>query len=233
MPRLFFIAWCASIFWIVFVSTTFFSNPPSNEFSYNQLGDFLSGAISPLAFLWLIVGYFQQGKAIEIQSRELRAAVEQYKAQARATESLVEHDLRLARIDFYKIVSECSTHLAECEQELGLRKTTRTSLFGLLSINIGINEFVREMLMSGPGGTEPDRPKFMREFRRLQSAQEDLEAALDKIASLDFDAIEQRIRSAVRHQGEIRALKLKIRKAKEKLDDYVEKRESTLDQSPL
>lgn len=27
----------------------------------NELGDFLAGAFSPLAFLWLVVGYFQQG----------------------------------------------------------------------------------------------------------------------------------------------------------------------------
>ena len=233
MSRLFFVAWCASIFWIVFVSTMFFSNPPSEEFSYNQLGDFLAGAISPLAFLWLIVGYLQQGKAIEIQSRELRAAVEQYRAQARATESLVEHDLRLARIDFYKIVSECSAYLAECEQELGLRKRTRAGLIGYLDINIRIEQMIQSILFFNSGDMEADRSKLMSDFKELQSEQQSLEASLTETATLDFDAIERRIRRAVRHQGEIQSLKFRILKSKEKQESDIEKRESTLDQSPL
>lgn len=53
----------------------------------NELGDFLSGTMSPLALLWLVLGYLQQGKelslnteALSIQAHELRLAVKQYEA---------------------------------------------------------------------------------------------------------------------------------------------------------
>lgn len=54
------------------------------EMPLNSIGDFLAGFFSPLAFLWLVIGYFQQGeelklntKALELQVHELRLSVEQ------------------------------------------------------------------------------------------------------------------------------------------------------------
>ena len=41
----------------------------SKALSLNEWGDFLAGAFGPIAFMWLVTGYLQQGK-------ELRAAVE-------------------------------------------------------------------------------------------------------------------------------------------------------------
>lgn len=46
----------------------------------NEVGDFLAGAFSPLAFLWLVVGYFQQG-------HELSASVTQLERQAKVFEA--------------------------------------------------------------------------------------------------------------------------------------------------
>lgn len=50
----------------------------------NEVGDFLAGVVGPLALLWLILGYFQQGEelrnsaeALRVQAEELRASVEQ------------------------------------------------------------------------------------------------------------------------------------------------------------
>lgn len=54
--------------------------------SWNEFGDFLAGAFSPVAFLWLILGYLQQQKelqqntkALELQAEELKNSVDQYK----------------------------------------------------------------------------------------------------------------------------------------------------------
>lgn len=50
----------------------------------NEFGDLLAGVFSPLAFLWLVLGFFQQGQelrasvqALELQGRELQHSVEQ------------------------------------------------------------------------------------------------------------------------------------------------------------
>lgn len=53
----------------------------------NVVGDFLAGISSPLAFLWLVLGFFLQGlelrasrKALAQQAQELANSVEQHKA---------------------------------------------------------------------------------------------------------------------------------------------------------
>ncbi len=78
----------------------------------NSLGDFAAGAASPIAFLWLVLGYFQQGdelamntKALHDQAEELRSSVRAQEALAAATreqnEIAVRHEkeslLRLKR----------------------------------------------------------------------------------------------------------------------------------------
>ncbi|WP_024558301.1 hypothetical protein ACP26F_08445 [Franconibacter pulveris 1160] len=55
--------------------------------TWNEFGDFLAGLFSPLAFLWLVLGYLQQQKelqqnthALTLQAEELKNSVDQYKA---------------------------------------------------------------------------------------------------------------------------------------------------------
>lgn len=62
----------------------------------NEVGDFLAGAFGPLAILWLVAGYFQQGEelrqnteALRLQANELRASVEQQQRMAEAAEAQV------------------------------------------------------------------------------------------------------------------------------------------------
>jgi hypothetical protein len=73
----------------------------------NELGDFTAGAFSPLAFLWLVVGYLQQGEelrqntaALELQAAELKASVDEQKALVEISRDQLEHAqeaYRLAR----------------------------------------------------------------------------------------------------------------------------------------
>ncbi|VVP56586.1 hypothetical protein [Pseudomonas fluorescens] len=58
----------------------------------NALGDFLAGAFGPVAFLWLVLGYIQQGQelrqgteALILQAKELKNSVEQQAIIATAT----------------------------------------------------------------------------------------------------------------------------------------------------
>ncbi len=45
--------------------------------SFNELGDFLAGVFAPVAFLWLIYGYFQNSEALQAQIKEMNAGVKQ------------------------------------------------------------------------------------------------------------------------------------------------------------
>lgn len=52
----------------------------------NELGDFLGGVASPLAFLWLVLGFFQQsreirlsGKALHLQAQEMKRSFDEHR----------------------------------------------------------------------------------------------------------------------------------------------------------
>ena len=38
----------------------------------NEIGDFLAGALTPVAFIWLVYGYLVQGDELRLQGDELR-----------------------------------------------------------------------------------------------------------------------------------------------------------------
>lgn len=69
------------------------------ELDANELGDFAAGAAAPLAFLWLVLGFFQQGeelrnsgKALWLQGKELQASVEQQRDLVKATRDQLEFE---------------------------------------------------------------------------------------------------------------------------------------------
>ncbi|MBT9462528.1 hypothetical protein [Hydrogenophaga sp.] len=75
---------------------------PVMKMTPNELGDALAGAASPLAFLWLVLGYLQQGEelrqnttALNLQVKELQASVDQQRALVETTQR--QHEFELAR----------------------------------------------------------------------------------------------------------------------------------------
>lgn len=67
----------------------------------NELGDLLAGIFSPLAFLWLVLGYLQQGRELEqntealrLQAHELKLSVEQQTELARVAREQLEVERR-------------------------------------------------------------------------------------------------------------------------------------------
>lgn len=93
---------------------------------------FLGGIFAPLAFLWLVVGYFQQGaelkhsvEALRLQSVELRNSVEQQRELVGATRESIDYEKQ------------------ERAAELGRRKraaapTLRLSDGGTMSSSLGV-----------------------------------------------------------------------------------------------
>ncbi|MBV7417923.1 hypothetical protein KW830_05580 [Comamonas sp. CMM03] len=74
--------------------------PKLQELPLNELGDFLAGSFGPLAILWLVLGYFQQGielrqnsEALHLQAAELKNSVEQQTILANVARSQLEAEL--------------------------------------------------------------------------------------------------------------------------------------------
>lgn len=84
--------WVISTIWIALWTILLcFDWQSAVEMQFNEWGDFFAGAFAPLAFLWLVIGYFQQGeelgqntraleqqeRALQLQVDELRQSVQQ------------------------------------------------------------------------------------------------------------------------------------------------------------
>lgn len=80
----------------------------------NEIGDLLAGMFGPLAILWLILGFFQQGielrqntEALRLQASELRKSVEQQeqlaessRLQVESQQAMLKNQKMLTRPDF-------------------------------------------------------------------------------------------------------------------------------------
>ncbi|WPN95853.1 hypothetical protein [Pseudomonas sp. MUP55] len=56
----------------------------------NELGDFLAGGFSPLAFFWLVLGFLQQGRELSISSAALKSQAEELKHSVDQHKDMVE-----------------------------------------------------------------------------------------------------------------------------------------------
>jgi hypothetical protein len=82
------VAYLCSIAWYWLDQSSSVINLKPNEF-----GDFLAGVFAPLAFLWLVLGFIQQGielrnsaQALWLQGEELRNSVEQQRELVQVTQ---------------------------------------------------------------------------------------------------------------------------------------------------
>ncbi|GAA5181415.1 hypothetical protein GCM10023345_04880 [Acinetobacter kookii] len=63
---------CVTLVW--FLAITIFcilENFGFEQNNLNSLGDFLAGIFAPVAFFWLILGYVQQGKQLDQNTKAL------------------------------------------------------------------------------------------------------------------------------------------------------------------
>ena len=112
------------------------------ELSPNEVGDFLAGAFSPVAFIWLVIGFFQQGielrdngKALWLQGRELKKSVEHQEQLVQVTRDQLAHE-REARLAAERDAERAA-------QPIILLRATNTAKsglwrkFGFTLINVG------------------------------------------------------------------------------------------------
>lgn len=82
-----------SIAYLAAIGAYAWANWPEEALELNVLGDFLAGAFAPLAFLWLVLGFLQQGRELSLQIEELRHSVSAQRDLVDATNLLRDHEI--------------------------------------------------------------------------------------------------------------------------------------------
>ena len=66
------IGFVVTFLWLTFIILIgIFNEDNLYKLDLNEFGDFMAGAFAPLAFFWFVIGYFQQGKELQLQREEL------------------------------------------------------------------------------------------------------------------------------------------------------------------
>ncbi|CUH81125.1 hypothetical protein TRM7557_03252 [Tritonibacter multivorans] len=100
--------------------------------SLNELGDYLAGAFAPLAFYWLVLGFFQQGKELQNSVDALNQKAIQLKQSASEQSKLVSSNQKLIEtqkaIENYKLWQELVHTLEVTRADLeNIRKSCNTA----------------------------------------------------------------------------------------------------------
>ncbi|MBJ9955950.1 hypothetical protein [Acinetobacter courvalinii] len=68
------IGWILSVIWLMIVASLLYTHDLPRDL--NAIGDFVAGMASPLAFLWVVIGYYQSQEALRLQAKELSQSSE-------------------------------------------------------------------------------------------------------------------------------------------------------------
>jgi len=84
-------------FWVIAIAGIIYLKWESAlTMELNAWGDFLAGLSTPLALLWLVIGYFQQGEELRLNTKALVAQQEELKRQVTETALLAKNSERQA-----------------------------------------------------------------------------------------------------------------------------------------
>lgn len=73
------IGWLFTALWLAgLIAVVVFNSDSATGLNLNEWGDFLAGACAPLAFFWLVLGYFQQGKELKLSREALMLQVKEF-----------------------------------------------------------------------------------------------------------------------------------------------------------
>ncbi len=195
-----FLAIAITVFWLLggsyYISSTigwsqFLSQP------LEALGSFLEGAFAPLAFLWLVVGYFLQQKelsrntdAIQQQHVEMQRSSDQAELQAQAIQETSGHNQRLTFMRMNDLVCESMGSTVgllylSSQAADGEGAVSRDEMIGMWSeMSRGDHAlFARQFMMLNAAGEQPlaelffgtdirtrHSKNFMSQFERLLAA---------------------------------------------------------------
>lgn len=87
-----------SFIWLLGIYLFSRSNGYTLPTSLNELGDFLAGIFAPIAFFWLILGYIQQGKQLDQNTRALEQQERALQLQINEMQESVKQQKELSKI---------------------------------------------------------------------------------------------------------------------------------------
>jgi hypothetical protein len=80
-----------TLVWLGTMAVLFYwSSAQASQMKPNEWGDFFAGVFAPLAFLWLVLGYLQQGEELRLSTEALRLQAEELKNSVEQQRELVE-----------------------------------------------------------------------------------------------------------------------------------------------
>lgn len=86
-----------SLLWIAtLVGLIYLKRASASQMTLNEWGDLLSGFVAPLALLWLVLGYLQQGEELRLNTEALKSQQIELQNQVRETAALVGNTERQA-----------------------------------------------------------------------------------------------------------------------------------------
>lgn len=87
--------WGITILWVIYIY--YLCKELELPTQLNAVGDFLAGAFAPLAFLWLVFGFYQQGQGLKQNSKALKMQAIELKKTTRALELQVDEQRKLLK----------------------------------------------------------------------------------------------------------------------------------------
>ena len=92
------IGWALTGVWLALVAALLVWKRGSlSTLTLDQWGTFLGGITGPVALLWLVLGYLQQGRELQLNTTALRLQAEELRNQVAESRALVDHTAALAK----------------------------------------------------------------------------------------------------------------------------------------
>jgi hypothetical protein len=91
------LVWTAGVSWLLFKDQVLYNG--YSPMPLNEIGDFLAGSFSPLAFFWLAYGYFMQNKELSLNRKILQQQITEFKKSVSISEKNLDHLVKKNRQD--------------------------------------------------------------------------------------------------------------------------------------
>lgn len=142
------INWALTLGWIGFVFYLWQYSGIKKPEELNAVGDFLAGVFAPLAFFWLVRGFYQQGKGLEqnsislqLQANELQASTDALNLQVQEMKASVEQQKIMAEFQRLEIEERHNSVIPVLNVEVALNLNNNWGDFFHFSIqNVSDNE---------------------------------------------------------------------------------------------